>query len=231
MQPEVEELFDLVVGENGVPERVLDVGCASGRTSVFMRSRGVKELVGIELDPRGVAIAREYMNRVIEADATTAEVGVPDGYFDLVLLTDILEHVYDPWAMLDKYVQLVKPGGFLLIVLPNAGHIAVAMGLLAGDFRYQDAGILDNGHIRFFTLRSANRMITDAGLETHTQRLRMDIDWQSASVSKTLGFFDNAIAVTFDDGKLPPGLRQTHFARKLNFLCRRPVDSDDAATL
>ncbi|MEE9381957.1 MAG: class I SAM-dependent methyltransferase [Nannocystaceae bacterium] len=224
MQPEVEAMFDTILDGGPPVRRLLDVGCASGRTSIFTKSRGVTELVGIEQDPRGCELARQYMDRVIEGDVCTVDVGVPPGYFDAIFLTDILEHVYDPWTTLARYAQLVQTDGHLVVVLPNAGHVHVALGLLGGDFRYTQSGILDSGHIRFFTLKSAQELLDGAGLTVCGQHLRMDQNWEAASSSPALTFFDGAIKLLFDDAKLPPGLRQTHFARKLNFLCQRKVE-------
>ena len=88
--------------------------------------------------------------------------------FDLALALDVLEHVPDPDALLRGIADRLRPGGTLLVSVPNVAHWSMRLGLLAGFFEYGERGILDRTHLRFFTRRGVLRMIRKAGLEVET---------------------------------------------------------------
>lgn len=85
--------------------------------------------------------------------------------FDLALALGVLEHVPDPAVLLRQIALRLRPGGTLLVSVPNVAHWSVRLGLLAGRFEYGERGILDRTHLRFFTRRSVLRLIRGAGLE------------------------------------------------------------------
>lgn len=222
MQPEVEELF-LKHNPNRTIRRLLDVGCASGRTSVFTLRHGVEELVGIELDPRGAQIAAQHMSRVVQADASSVELDYPQGYFDALFFTDILEHLVDPWATLQRYTRWLRPGGEVLVVLPNAGHMAIFLNLMIGRHEYEESGLMDRGHLRFFVQNTAVQLITGAGLEVVDLSYRLDTDWNLYRDNTRIQTFGGAITIEVDPQRVPESLRKTWFARKLHFWARKPA--------
>jgi SAM-dependent methyltransferase len=83
--------------------------------------------------------------------------------FDVVVCADVLEHLPDPKSVLARARSWIVPGGRLFVSLPNVANVAVRLSLLAGRFEYADRGILDRTHLRFFTRRSARRLVEDAG--------------------------------------------------------------------
>ncbi len=84
------------------------------------------------------------------------------GEFDYILLADVLEHLKDPGGLLRRVVPCLNDGGEIIISIPNVAHLFVRLRLMLGHFEYQDRGILDRTHLRFFTLASMRRMIDDA---------------------------------------------------------------------
>ncbi len=223
LQKEVEELFIKLIRAGGPLKRVLDVGCASGRTSAFCKRHGVEELVGLEIDPRAVVVAKQHLNRVIEGDVSELELDYPQGYFDMLFFTDILEHLVDPWAQLKRYLEYLKPGGFVIVSLPNVGHLSVVWDLLSGFFTYKESGILDNGHLRFFTQDTAIEMLQGAGLTILDLVYRIDEEsWQKHKGSNKIGISDRSLAIQLDPNQVSPTLKKTYFVRKFNFLaCKR----------
>jgi SAM-dependent methyltransferase len=220
MQPEVEEMF--LRHSGGAIQRLLDVGCASGRTSVFTLRHGVTELVGVELDPRGAQIARRHMTHVVQGDASSMELPYPESYFDALFFTDILEHLIDPWQALRRALHWLKPGGSVLVVLPNMGHLAVIQGLLAGQFKYEESGLLDSGHLRFFVQNSAVELLQRAGLEVVDLQYRLDPDWQLYQHNTKIPLIGGVFTLELDPKRVPESLRKTWFARKLHFWARKP---------
>jgi O-antigen biosynthesis protein len=131
---------------------VLDVGCATGEVGAALKARGkAREVVGLELNPDAAAEARHRLDRVIEGDVEAIEVPYPDGYFDLLLYADVLEHLRNPWALATRHRRLLRPGGRVVASLPNIGHYSTLLMLLRQQWRYQDRGIMDSTHLRFFT--------------------------------------------------------------------------------
>jgi 2-polyprenyl-3-methyl-5-hydroxy-6-metoxy-1,4-benzoquinol methylase len=138
---------------------VLDVGCGFATTSQFIQQRG-NRVIGIESNADAVAVARTRIAEVVEADLQN----IPKvGKFDTIIFADVLEHLAWPVGVLKKYADLLKPDGTVIVSLPNVGLWSVRLGLLFGGFRYQDSGVLDRTHLRFFTRRSAIEMLRAAG--------------------------------------------------------------------
>lgn len=144
--------------------RVLNVGCAAGADSENIRRLGGEYLVGIE--PFKEA-CDQAANRYNETHNTSFESYVPNQEFDAVIFADSLEHMPNPEAALRKARSLLNESeGYMLISLPNVRHISVLFDLLIkGDWRYRDSGILDSSHMRFFTSKSAVRLVEDSQFE------------------------------------------------------------------
>ncbi len=146
--------------------RVLDLGCGTGKTSQTLKKTGrVGWVCGVEGSPEAAAAARSCLDQVVEGDIEKIEYPFPDESFDAILLLDILEHLVDPWTVVEKMTRLLKPGGVLIASIPNVRHFSVVFPLLfLGDWRYQEEGLLDSTHIRFFTKKTAIQLMTSSGL-------------------------------------------------------------------
>ncbi|MFA5142847.1 MAG: class I SAM-dependent methyltransferase [Candidatus Omnitrophota bacterium] len=153
-----------------VPEgvsRVLDVGCGIGSFGAFLKSRRERpiEVVGIELDADAARQAEKNLDNVIVGDAGTIELPFDKGYFDCIIYGDILEHLADPWAVLAGHKEFLRPGGWIVASIPNIAHYKTRRMLRRGEWNYEDAGILDRSHLRFFTIKSIKQMFKDAGFK------------------------------------------------------------------
>jgi 2-polyprenyl-3-methyl-5-hydroxy-6-metoxy-1,4-benzoquinol methylase len=145
---------------------ILDVGCGFATTSERLRRLG-NRVIGIESSPEGVAKATERLDEVIAADLRQRDqiaARLAGRTFDVVMFADVLEHLDWPGPILKSYLPYVKPGGSVIISLPNVGNWSSRLGLLGGRFEYTDTGVLDRTHLRFFTKKSARRLIEEAGL-------------------------------------------------------------------
>jgi 2-polyprenyl-3-methyl-5-hydroxy-6-metoxy-1,4-benzoquinol methylase len=145
----------------------LDVGCGAGLVSAALRERGlVKEAHGVELSPNAKAEAAKKLDRVFAEDLSASEPKEILGPYDLVLCLDVLEHMYDPWTALRRIRKLLGPQGTLLVSIPNVRNFRASFPLLIrGDWKYDEAGILDSTHIRFFTKKTARQLVEGAGFE------------------------------------------------------------------
>jgi 2-polyprenyl-3-methyl-5-hydroxy-6-metoxy-1,4-benzoquinol methylase len=146
--------------------RVLDVGCGAGGGIASARSRkGAWTVTGIERDPRLAAQARERCDRVVEGDLREVLPRLArDGErFDALVFADVLEHLEDPVAPLRAARALAAPGARLLVSVPNVGHLSIVRDLLLGRFDPVPAGLLDAGHLRWFTREFLTQVLEETG--------------------------------------------------------------------
>lgn len=145
---------------------VLDVGCGAATTSAYIQRLG-NRVVGIDAASEAVITASQRLSRVVHLDvgdsaAVMTELG--EARFDVIIFADMLEHLSWPVGIVKAYLPLLKPNGSIIISLPNVGLWSVRFAHLFGRFEYQDTGVLDRTHLRFFTRKSALRMLDAAGL-------------------------------------------------------------------
>jgi 2-polyprenyl-3-methyl-5-hydroxy-6-metoxy-1,4-benzoquinol methylase len=160
-------------------DRALDVGCAIGDLGAALKAHGLaRTVVGLELSPDAAVQAHERLDQVIQGDVETTEVPFPDGYFDLVIYADVLEHLKNPWAVVASHRRLLRPGGTVVASLPNIGYFSTLLMLLRHEWRYQELGIMDYTHLRFFTRSSLLDMFRQAGY-TETRLYRnLPVNWK-----------------------------------------------------
>ena len=146
---------------------VLDVGCGFATTSQHIAERG-NRVTGIESSGEAVTVARGRVNDVVHADLQQLDEvkrALAGRRFDVIIFADVLEHLAWPIGILRGYLDLLSEGGSVIVSLPNVGLWSVRLNLLAGRFHYDETGVLDRTHLRFFTRRTARELIEHAGLE------------------------------------------------------------------
>ncbi|WP_227462267.1 bifunctional glycosyltransferase/class I SAM-dependent methyltransferase [Desertimonas flava] len=142
--------------------RLLDVGCSDGSFGALARARGGHHVVGVDVvKHEGVG---ENLDGFVEADLDDGLPDDVDGTFDTVVAADVLEHTTEPGRLLRSMVDRLAPGGSILISVPNFAHWYPRLRVVSGRFDYDQRGLLDRGHLRFFTRRTLERLIADAGL-------------------------------------------------------------------
>lgn len=142
--------------------RVLDVGCGTGGTLKSLRDSRQCEVVGLEPNhSRAAAVAETgvTIHQMTLDQADPARLGT----FDYVMFLDVLEHMANPHAVLVDAVRLLKPGGVVIVSVPNVAHWSVRLDLLFGNFDYSTAEIMDATHLRWFTRRTVTNMMQSAG--------------------------------------------------------------------
>jgi 2-polyprenyl-3-methyl-5-hydroxy-6-metoxy-1,4-benzoquinol methylase len=149
-----------------VPEsasRILDVGCGAGALGASLKTRQACEVTGVEFVAEAAELARGALDRVLQGDLFTLADQLVDGYYDAIILADVLEHLPDTDQALQLLSTKLAVNGALILSLPNTRHWSVLRSLLEGDWKYEDAGLLDRTHLRFFTHRSLIRSLASNG--------------------------------------------------------------------
>jgi SAM-dependent methyltransferase len=153
-------------------------------------------VTSIDIEPPRIPVPR-----FLRADLG---VGLPlrdDELFDVILLADVLEHVAEPRVVLREAVAHLDSGGQLLVSLPNAVHWSVRLQVLRGRFEYTNRGILDRGHLRFFTKESAVRLFVEEGLRVRHHQT-VPVPWEHvvpkplSGVSRAIERFDYLLTQT-----------------------------------
>ena len=184
-----EDVVTLV--DDGI-ERVLDVGCAYGMTGERLKKRGIKEVVGVELDSGAYNEAVKRLDKVFLGDIQKIELPFKDGYFGCIIYADVLEHLIDPWSVLKRHRSLLGERGTVIASIPNIRHYRAVKKLLEGRWDYQEKGVFDSTHLRFFTLNSVEKMFSEAGYKIGKVIYKI-------SASKTKKFLNRILRGAFNE--------------------------------
>lgn len=150
--------------------RVLEIGCGTGATGQeIKRLHGPGTIVaGVELFPAAAEKAHEVLDSVFTGDVEKITLPFEKGYFDCIIYGDVLEHLIDPWRVLEMQKDLLKPGGIIIASIPNAAHYRIVRMLKKKEWNYQDSGIMDVTHLRFFAIKNIYAMFERVGLRITT---------------------------------------------------------------
>lgn len=159
-RPDVEAIVPVTA------RRILDVGCGAGNLGAALKTRNRDvSVTGIEMSPALAAIASGRIDRVLTGTIEEHIANLPDGTFDCMIFADVLEHMINPHQVLrDLRPKLDPERGVLVASIPNVRHWLVLRELvLRGRWEYAERGLLDSGHLRFFTEQSILSMVAWAG--------------------------------------------------------------------
>lgn len=146
-------------------KKILDVGCGTGALGEALKKKG-NIVYGIDISKKSIEIAKKRLDRVIQIDLETEnKLLFKESSFDLIIFGDVLEHFRDPLSVLNNTKSYLKKDGQIIISLPNIANWEIRLKLLFGKFDYQKEGILDDTHVKFFTLKTAKELIKKAGLK------------------------------------------------------------------
>lgn len=144
--------------------RILEIGCAEGATGdLALRERKCGEYCGVELLPVPASKAKERLTEVVVGNIELIELTWPVDSFDALILSEVLEHLVDPWAVLKKLRPFLKPGARVFASSPNISNHRVIRMLMAGNWTLTDMGVMDKTHLRWFTPKSYAALFESCG--------------------------------------------------------------------
>lgn len=157
--------FTLIANAIGDGWKVLDIGCDTGLFSEYLRNAKGCICYGVERNLDAAKLARSRVHTLLEGSILDDSLltRLPSD-FNAIVLADVLEHLPDPGALLVKLRYKLKPNGVVFAALPNIAHISIRVRILCGKFEYEERGILDRTHLRFYTRKSAIRMFEHCGM-------------------------------------------------------------------
>lgn len=144
--------------------RLLEIGCGSGATAAYaLATKKCGWCAGVELCSGPAAEASQHMNDVRIGDVEKIDLPYPAHSFDILIMSEVIEHLVDPWGMLRKMRLLLTNDAFVLAGSPNVAYRKVITMLLRGRWDYVEAGIMDRTHLRWFTPDTYKELFEDCG--------------------------------------------------------------------
>lgn len=150
-----------------VGARILEIGCGLGSTGEAALASGRAGFYcGVELDRKAAATAAQRLSQVHCDNVESIDLDVLGGDYDVLIMSEVLEHLVDPWGVLAALMPRMKRGGLVFASSPNVSHHGVVRALLAGRFDYLPYGVMDRTHLRWFTPATYREMFEQAGFRT-----------------------------------------------------------------
>lgn len=153
----IDRLSTSLVPENS---KVLELGCATGFMSEYFRRRLHCQVIGVDINPD----VKPDICGDLNSQTAWTKIKKYQPY-DVVFASAIIEHLPSPEATLQLIKSVLKPEGLLIITTSNVAHWRQRLNLLLGRFEYEDYGLLDRTHLRFFTYFSFQKLIQSAGFK------------------------------------------------------------------
>jgi 2-polyprenyl-3-methyl-5-hydroxy-6-metoxy-1,4-benzoquinol methylase len=143
---------------------LLDIGCGAGATGSLALERGkCGSAHGVEIVPRAAAIAAETFDDVLVGDVEYLPFPWPERTFDVLIMSEVLEHLRDPATILRRIHPLLKRGARVYASSPNVAHHRVLRMLVRGRWDLADSGPMDRTHLRWFTPASYRDLFEGCG--------------------------------------------------------------------
>lgn len=144
---------------------ILEIGCGDGSFGAYVKKNISCSYYGIEPDKRFAKSAFERLDH-FDNSLFTSESKLPTSFFDCIVFNDVLEHLADPHTTLLNCKVFLKPDGVIVSSIPNLRHAPYLYRLAyLGEFQYENSGIMDKTHLRFFTKKSIKKMYESLGFE------------------------------------------------------------------
>jgi len=150
-------------------QKVLEVGAAKGDSLVYIKDNKLaEEVIGIDLfkmpdtNQTNPAIDAFYIADIEKDDLGYLQLN----YFDVIICGDVLEHLLDPWATVERLSHFLTTGGIFIASIPNIRNIrALKKIFLSGSFEYTSSGLFDKTHFRFFCKKNASALLSTHNLK------------------------------------------------------------------
>ncbi|HEY6377065.1 MAG TPA: class I SAM-dependent methyltransferase [Edaphobacter sp.] len=145
---------------------VMDAGCGNGSFISLFQDRNW-QLHGSDLSPTGIELARQTYPNInfflADGQSLYAEFLSTIGPVDIVLSTEVIEHVYDPRGFLRNCFGLLKPGGTIILTTPYHGYLKNLLLAATGKLDQHFTVLWDHGHIKFWSRNTLEAVLKETG--------------------------------------------------------------------
>jgi len=142
---------------------LLDIGCARGLLGEIIKKRQNCRVEGVDIDASFDKWAADRLDKFICADIEKIAGTDKLGTYDCIICADVLEHLYDPYDVLQRLNAHLNREGLIIATVPNINNWAIIYELLNGRWDYVPFSILSGTHIRFFTKDNIIEMFSSSG--------------------------------------------------------------------
>lgn len=226
--------FNLLDAIDAQAMRVCEFGCGSGALARAYRKRNPQvHYLGVDREAEPLAQAADALDASLACDLNAVAdwlqdpamaAALPMNAFDVVVFGDVLEHLYDPEAVLRQAVQRLRPGGQAVASIPNVQFWPALLQLIHGHWPRADSGLFDRTHIRWFTLRNMRELFEAAGLTMSSAKpcYTRESEAQRQRRERTMALLRPLVQAEGQDFD-----QFVRLSRPLQFLLigRKPVDS------
>jgi len=143
---------------------VLDVGCNAGRFGRLLNEEKGCTVFGVDISSEAVRQARQVLHAAEVMDVEKEPMPFGDRKFEVIVFGDVLEHLLDAQRVLMSFKQYLARDGVMVVSIPNVANLSIRLRLLLGRWDYQPSGILDEGHLRFYTRKTMRALFSASGL-------------------------------------------------------------------
>lgn len=150
--------------ENLRNKKILDVGCSSGYIGAALKKQG-NYVVGLDITKKDIAKACKVLDQAYVFDIEKDNLAKLGKNYDLIIMAEVPEHLFDPEAAIARFLPLLKPNGQLLLTTPNLVHIYNRLKMTLGIFEYKEETVINKSHIHFFTHTTFLKALKNLGLE------------------------------------------------------------------
>jgi SAM-dependent methyltransferase len=160
-------------------KRLVEIGCGSGALArEYKKANADCHYVGIDIMPEYAELAKRHCDEVLAMDIENANLDFLGSTLaaDCWIFGDSLEHLRDPWALLKNIRKTIAANGCVVACIPNGQHWSAQARLNIGEFRYEEAGLFDRSHLRWFTRITIMEMFADCGFRVEQMEMFMNDD-------------------------------------------------------
>jgi SAM-dependent methyltransferase len=146
--------------------KLIEIGCSYGALArEFKKISPHCHYIGVEIDSHYSELAKRHcdLNYITDIESVDETFWAEHSDRDCWIFGDTLEHLKNPWIVLKKIRQVIPKFGSVVVCIPNVQHWSIQVKLSIGDFRYQDSGLLDKTHLRWFTRQTMIEMFHQTG--------------------------------------------------------------------
>jgi 2-polyprenyl-3-methyl-5-hydroxy-6-metoxy-1,4-benzoquinol methylase len=177
--------------------RLLEIGCGNGDTGYYaLEQQKCVSATGIEINDFAAKSAEEKITEVICGNVETLSLPFQEGSFDLLVMSEVLEHLVDPWRVLKKVKPFMKPGALVFASSPNVSNYKIILMQLSGNWELTSEGVMDRTHLRWFTPNSYRAMFERCDYTVDSVGPVSEFRIKKKIISKmTFGIFDHLLIV------------------------------------